>query len=131
VTFDHFGPEAPLRRALVVDDEELLCSLVDAILGGAGWDVVTASDAGRALYLAASSRFDLAIVDVNLIGSGGIALCRALRALPSPPEVLLSSGEADPATMRAGRAAGALGFLAKPFGRAELLDAVDGALGGL
>lgn len=120
-----------MRRALVVDDEELLCSLVEAILGGAGWEVVAASDAGRALYLAASSRFDLALVDVHLVGSGGVGLCRAMRALPRPPAVLLSSGEVDEATIGAGFEAGACGLLPKPFGREELLDAVDRALDSL
>ncbi|MCW8140972.1 MAG: response regulator [Planctomycetota bacterium] len=118
-----------MRRALVVDDEELLRSLLEEMLAGAGWAVHVAADAAEALRCARDDRFDVALVDLHLDGPmDGPRLCRALRAAQADVALLLMSGEPDlDATARAG----AQGFVAKPFRMSELLGALERAVGGV
>ncbi|MCO5170514.1 MAG: response regulator [Planctomycetes bacterium] len=117
-----------MRRALVVDDEELLRDLLSELLSGAGWAVHVAADAAAALGRLAEGRFDVALVDLHLGGPvDGVRLCRDLREAQRGLAVLLMSGEVDPA---AAAAAGAQGFVGKPFQRDELLAALERALVG-
>lgn len=110
--------------ALVIDDEPMIRELIQETLQAAGWRVQVAGDADEACALVLAGRaFDVAVVDVNLAGvRGGLELCRQLS--PERP-VLLVSGFMDDQIVAAGRAAGALGFLPKPFRPVELLETLE------
>lgn len=113
-----------MRRALVVDDEELLRELMFETLDRAGWHVQVAADADEARRLAGTTEFQLALIDVNLVGESGVDLCRVLlQTSRTPPAIVFVSGDSDLAG-----AAGGHGFLAKPFMATELLDAVERCL---
>lgn len=111
-----------MRRVLVVDDEELIRELVLATLDSAGWHVEVAAGALEAKRLAATTAFDVALIDVNLGGGSGVDLGHALLASASgaPPAIVFVSGDAALTDLP-----GAHGFLAKPFLPGELLDAVE------
>jgi len=66
------------------------------------------------------------ITDVNMPNMNGIELTRQLRALPSfrRTPVLLLTTESDPAKKAEGRAAGATGWIVKPFSQEQLLAIV-------
>lgn len=107
-------------RILVVEDEPLIAASVEWELRDRGYDVVgPAASAGHAEDLAASTRPDLALVDINLTCRGdGVRLARALRRIGVPS--VFVTGQVSEA--RENRDA-ALALLAKPF-PVESLDSV-------
>ena len=69
---------------------------------------------------------DLVITDVHMPNMNGIELTRQLRALPSRVKmpILLLTTESDPGKKAEGRAAGATGWIVKPFSQEQLLAIV-------
>jgi len=115
----------PLRRVLVVDDDPSLRLLLRTTLALDELEVEEASGAVEAEALARFRRPAAAIVDVGLADGNGLALCRELKRMgrDDPPTVILLTG-AEMAQEEAA-AAGADGFLRKPFSPLELLGLLD------
>jgi CheY-like chemotaxis protein len=106
-------------KVLLVDDEPDVLHLLSLTLRPEGFDLLTASDGDAALRLARTERPDLIMLDWNLPGLDGLAVCRALRAESDPrlrdvPIVLLTA-QATTQDMQEGFAAGVTDFLTKPF----------------
>ena len=113
-------------RILVVDDEQLICELVESLFADRGVEVETAASGAEALKRAARNPPDLILLDVVLPGLNGHAVCRLLRNRPRLREVPIymltaSAREADRA---ASASAGANGHIEKPFRGNELADVV-------
>lgn len=111
---------------LTVDDAATIRKMVSFTLRGAGHQVLEASDGVHALETLRSGLVDLVITDVNMPNMNGIELTRRMRALPSflkTPIVLLTT-ESDPQKKAEGRAAGATGWMVKPFNQEQLLALV-------
>ncbi|NUP06733.1 MAG: response regulator [Polyangiaceae bacterium] len=107
--------EAPIRRALVVDDSMTARALHRTVLEAAGYRVHTAPGADHALELARRTAYDVIVCDVAMSGIDGIELTRRFRAEPlngSTPVVLVSALDDDIVRRRA-TAAGASAFLTK------------------
>ncbi len=119
-------PDIPwhLLTVLAVDDEVLLRNLVEVTMRSQGASVLTAASAEEALAVMATVERipDLIITDLDMPGVGGIELIRSVRAHPGLGQIpiLVVSGSADE---RLPLAAGASGFLRKPYRRHELLEA--------
>jgi two-component system chemotaxis response regulator CheY len=93
--------------------------------------VAEASDGVQALSAAKSKRFNLVITDVNMPNMDGIALIKELRALPNykfTPLLMLTT-ESSPEKKQQGKAAGATGWIVKPFNPEQLLSTVKKVLG--
>jgi two-component system chemotaxis response regulator CheY len=105
--------------------------MVAFTLKGAGYDVVEAVDGQDGLDKAKSKSFNLVLTDQNMPKMDGLTLIKSLRALPqyaSVPILMLTTEAGD--TMKAqGKAAGATGWLVKPFDPQKLLDVVKKVLG--
>lgn len=114
------------KTILTVDDATTMRKMVSFTLKGAGHEVLEASDGAVALSVLQSHRVDLVITDVHMPNMGGIELTRQLRALPSfgRTPILLLTTESDPGKKAEGRAAGATGWIIKPFGQEQLLAVV-------
>jgi len=115
-----------MARILAVDDSAAMRQMVGITLAGAGHEVEHAADGQEALQLAGRSKFDLVITDVNMPRMDGIALVRKLRGLASYRYVplLVLTTEATPERKREGKAAGATGWLVKPFNPERLLSTI-------
>jgi two-component system chemotaxis response regulator CheY len=111
---------------LTVDDAATMRKMVSFTLKGAGHEVLEAQDGAVALSVLQSHRVDLVITDVHMPNMDGISLTRQLRALPSfgKTPVLLLTTESDPGKKAEGRAAGATGWIVKPFSQEQLLAVV-------
>jgi DNA-binding response OmpR family regulator len=109
-----------LPRLLLVDDEPNQTRVLAIGLRIEGFDVETACDAGGALALLATQRFDLAIVDLMMPGTNGMQLARMLRDRHPSLRVLLTSAYhlSEPQLLRAD--CGAVGFVPKPADLTEL-----------
>jgi len=114
---------------LVVDDEAVSRELIAAMLGDAGYGVVTASGERDALAAAqAAERLDVVISDVNLPGPGGRRLATAIGALHPAARVIYVSGFPRAHVAEQGIVTESQTFLAKPFTLDELRAAVERAL---
>ncbi len=114
------------KSILTVDDSNSMRQMLAFILKGAGYEVVQASTTGEALGFAASQSFDMILTDQNMPDGDGLSLVSALRALPaysSTPIVMLTT-ESSEEMKNKGRAAGATGWMVKPFDPNRLLEVV-------
>jgi DNA-binding NarL/FixJ family response regulator len=99
---------------LLIDDDPTFRALARRVLTRSGCDVVGESGNGKEARADAEHlRPDAMLVDVGLPDEDGVALARALAALPWGPRVLIVSVDADATTPLAAQAAGALGFVPK------------------
>jgi cyclic di-GMP phosphodiesterase len=119
-------------RLLLVDDDPGLRALLRATLDAVDVEMEDAEDAPSAIVAIRQRCPDAIVLDVNLPGMDGLALCRQLkrdRATKEIPIVVLSGS--DGGTAEAALEAGADSFLRKPFSPLELLAVVERLAGGL
>lgn len=114
---------APL--VLVVEDDERLGALVGRMLDRAGyaWELATTGD--DALRAMRERRPDAVVVDVMIPHPDGIEVCRQFRRDGWAGPLLAMSARNSPDDRRRVLAAGADGFLAKPFPLGELVASLD------
>lgn len=112
---------------LAVDDSVSMRQLVAFTLKEAGFDVIEAVDGEDALTKAQARRADVVLTDVNMPKMDGISLIRNLRQLPAykfTPMLLLTT-ESAPEKKAEGKAAGATGWIVKPFNPEQLLATIS------
>lgn len=115
-----------MTKVLVVDDSNSIRDMVSFTLKSAGYQIVEAKDGLDGLSKAKVSDFDLVISDVNMPNMDGISLCKELRQLPNfkfTPILMLTTESSDDMKQR-GKAAGATGWLVKPFNPEKLLATI-------
>lgn len=115
-----------MPRILVVDDSNSIRDMVSFTLKSSGYQTVEAHDGKDGLSKAQTGSFDLVITDVNMPNMDGITLCQELRKLPSfkfTPILMLTTESSTDMKMR-GKAAGATGWLVKPFNPDKLLATI-------
>ncbi len=115
------------RSVLVVDDSSTVQDAVRFALAGEDWTVHCATDSEAAREAVRSTPPDAVLCDVSLGEEDGYEVCRSLRSLPerSAIPVIMMGGRVSEGLATA---VGAAGVLAKPFGSAELLDALEASL---
>ncbi|MDO8291208.1 MAG: response regulator, partial [Parvibaculum sp.] len=106
-----------MAKILAVDDSNSLRQMVAFTLKQSGYEVVEAASGTEGLQKARATQVDLVLTDVNMPGMDGITLVRELRALPTYrfTPILVLTTEAGTEKKQEGRAAGATGWLVKPF----------------
>ncbi len=113
-------------QLLIVDDSTSMRQMVAFALSAGGYTVREAEDGEVALEMAKTTRFDAVVTDVNMPRMDGIELIRRLRQLPEykfTPLLMLTTESAGDKKQE-GRAAGATGWLVKPFDPEQLLATV-------
>jgi two-component system chemotaxis response regulator CheY len=120
-----------MASILTVDDSASMRQMVSFTLKGAGYTVTEAADGVQALAIAKRQSFDLVITDVNMPNMDGISLIKELRTLPAfrftPLLMLTTESGAD--KKQQGKAAGATGWIVKPFNPDQLVKTVQKVLG--
>ncbi len=119
-----------MANILAVDDMRSMRDLVKSVLEKRGHSVTTHDDGTSALAFAQSNKVDLVISDINMPSMDGISLVEALRGLPgyrNTPILMLTTEDAQDKKNQA-RAAGANGWIQKPFNPDRLVNAVDKTL---
>lgn len=115
-------------RVLVVEDDEAIAQGLQFNLERKGYEVEVQADGGAALESAASSRFDLVVLDIRLPTVDGFEVCRRLRARGDFTPVLMLTARGQPDDRIFGLKTGADDYVTKPFDLAELLARVEGLL---
>lgn len=112
-----------MANILAVDDSASMRQMVAFTLESAGHNVQEAADGKQALMIAQKQAFDLVITDVNMPVMDGLTLTKELRQLAAFrfTPILVLTTESSPEKKQIGRAAGATGWLVKPFNPDQLL----------
>jgi len=119
-----------MARILAVDDSASMRQMVSFTLKGAGHDVLEASDGEEALGLANKGPVDLVISDVNMPNMDGITLISELRKLDTYKftPILMLTTESSGDKKSEGKAAGATGWIVKPFNPDQLIATIKKVL---
>lgn len=120
-----------MAKILAVDDSASMRQMVSFTLQQAGHQVIEKTDGVQALEYAKTQGVDLVLSDVNMPNMDGITLIKNLRGLPAyqyTPMLMLTT-ESGTDKKGEGRAAGATGWIVKPFNPDQLLATVAKVLG--
>lgn len=114
------------KTALIVDDSTSLRQMVAFTMKEAGFDVVEGENGQEALDRSDGKNFDLVITDLNMPVMDGITLIRKLRERPNFKftPILMLTTESQDAKKQEGKAAGATGWIVKPFNPEQMLQVV-------
>ena len=119
------------KSILVVDDSEAIRKSVTFVLEQAGYQPTAANDGLDALGKLDGGSFDLIITDVNMPNMDGIELVKKARENPAfkfTPIIVLTT-EGQQSKMEEGKAAGATGWIVKPFDADKLVSVVKKLVG--
>ncbi|MGY3039497.1 two-component system chemotaxis response regulator CheY [Rhodanobacter sp. TND4EL1] len=119
-----------MAKILAVDDSASMRGMVAFTLRGAGHEVTEAENGQLALDAARAGSFEMVLADVNMPVMDGIAMVRELRAMDAYKGVpiLMLTTESHTERKMEGKAAGATGWLVKPFDPEQLLATVKRVL---
>ncbi len=111
---------------MVVDDSQVICRQIEAVLSKQDFDVVsTAADGVLALRDFRMLKPDLVTMDLTMPRLDGIQTIKQMMIIHPGVRILVVSAVKDKATALRALRLGAYGFLCKPFTRFELAEAVD------
>jgi two-component system chemotaxis response regulator CheY len=119
------------KLVLTVDDSKTIREMVSFTLKNADFDVVEACDGEEGLKILENKTPDLIISDVNMPKLDGFSFVKALRCLPKfkhVPVLMLTTEQTDEKKAE-GRAAGATGWIVKPFDPEKLIQVVNKVCG--
>ncbi|WP_137165926.1 response regulator [Salinimonas lutimaris] len=119
------------KKILAVDDSSSIRQMVEVTLKSAGYAVTTAEDGQAALDQCKFNRYDFVLTDQNMPRMDGLSLIRELRKMSAytrTPIVVLTTEAGDDMKAK-GKAAGATGWMVKPFDPDKLLAIAGKVLG--
>ena len=115
------------KRILTVDDSKTMLDMLEFTLKGAGYEVLQAVNGQEGLDVLAANPVDVVISDINMPVMDGITFIQELRKLPENKSlpVLILTTESGQDKKDQGRAAGATGWIVKPFDPQKLLAVIN------
>jgi CheY-like chemotaxis protein len=123
ISFRIANPNGRREFVMVVDDDSLVASLVERVLTGEGYQVITACDGFQALemYKRFQSRIQLVLLDLNMPGMNGMVVFQELLIINPQVQAILTTGFIDDNRLKEMLAKGLRGYLQKPLTQKELL----------
>ena len=115
-----------MQSILAVDDSASMRQMVVFTLKSAGYNVIEAADGQEAFEKARGAQVDLVLTDQNMPKMDGLTLVQNLRTLPAygaTPILILTTESSDDMKAK-GKAAGATGWLVKPFDPMRLIEVI-------
>jgi len=119
------------KTVLTVDDSASIRQMVTFTLKSSGYTVIEAADGQEGLDKAKANSVNLVLTDQNMPKMDGLTLIKTLRGLPQykATPILMLTTESSDAMKAQGKAAGATGWLVKPFDPQKLLEVVKKVIG--
>jgi DNA-binding response OmpR family regulator len=117
-----------IKKILIVEDEEDIVGLLDAIFGDlVDYEILYAKDGQEALNIARVDNPNIILLDIQLPGLNGYEVCRLIKSnwALSHIKVLLLSGMTQDSDWLKAQEADADDFIAKPFSSIALLEKVE------
>ncbi len=116
------------RRALVVDDNAIMRTIVGRILREAQFDIVEATNGAEAIQAFFRDKPDIVLMDLNMDGIDGTAAIRGILQINPTARIVVCSATSDAHIVLNLLKLGAKGYVTKPFTPEKLLNAIDAAL---
>ncbi len=114
-----------MQTVLAVDDSETMRQMVKMTLQTGNYQVVLAGDGEEGLSKFISTHdVDLVVTDINMPKMDGIGLIREIRLRNKEVPILALTTESEDAMRKQGEAAGANGWMTKPFKPAQFMEVV-------
>ncbi len=121
-----------MYKVLLVDDENLLLDSLEIILSLNGMEIVgKANDGNEALDILESVECDIALVDINMKGMGGIELIGHMKEKHKQVKILVLTTFYDDDNITKAITGGADGYLLKDSGKDTILGAINQIMGGV
>jgi len=120
--------KATQGRVLVVDDEEPVRVALGRTLRRLGYEMLEAAHGELGLQMVTTRQPDVIILDLRMPGMDGHTFMQRLQAYPSPPRVIVMSGQGNIDDVIKILRWGAVDYLRKPWNLTELMSAVTRAL---
>ena len=121
-----------MKNVLSVDDSPSIRQMIKLTLSGAGYNVLEAADGAQGLAEARRKPVDVIVTDLNMPVMDGLTFIREVRKLPAyvGVPILMLTTESDAVKKSQAKAAGATGWITKPFQPQQLLDTLKKVIGG-
>ena len=107
-------------KVLVAEDEANLGTILDSFLTGRGYSVTTCRDGRAALQALRAESYDVALLDIVMPEMDGLEVLRQVRDEPTPPEVIIITGNGTIETAISAMKLGAYDYMSKPYRMAEI-----------
>ena len=121
-----------MYKVLLVDDENLLLDSLEIILSLNGMEIVgKANDGNEALDILEGTECDIALVDINMKGMGGIELIGHMKEKHKEVKILVLTTFYDDDNITKAITGGADGYLLKDSGKDTILGAINQIMGGV
>ena len=115
-------------KVLIVDDEEIVCRSYLRSLASAHCNVQVAGNGEEALSVLAQQRFDLVLLDIRMPGMDGMEVLKTIKQTWPETQVVIITGYPNIETAKEAVRLGAYGYLAKPVGPDEVINAANDAV---
>lgn len=102
------------KKILCVEDDKDSCELLDFVLSGEGFEVVSCSTSKEGLHLAKQGGFSAIVLDYRLADISGLEICREIRTYDKQTPIIFYTASAYPKDKEEGLEAGANAYLIKP-----------------
>jgi two-component system, OmpR family, alkaline phosphatase synthesis response regulator PhoP len=114
------------RRVLIIEDEPHIVLSLEYLLERDGFETATAADGERGLAMVRELRPDVVLLDLMLPRLDGYQVCQAIKSDPelAPIPIIVLSAKGQEVEVLKGLSLGAAQYITKPFGNAEILEAV-------
>lgn len=113
---------------LVVDDEDDLRKLLMDIVAQAGYEASAASDGEEAIGMVKRTKFDVALLDIQMPRKNGIEVLRFIQENSKDTKTIILTGYADLKNAMDTRQYGALDFISKPYRLEDVLSTIKRVL---
>ncbi len=120
-----------MSTIVLIEDDREIGSTLSAVLDGAGYRVVLATNGIDGQRLITTEKPDLVITDMMMPKMGGFPVLEFLRTLPAPPKVIMITANEGGRHKAYAEMLGAVDYLRKPFAMDVLLETVRKAMGGV
>src|SRR5687768_2564170 len=112
--------DQPRIKVFIAEDEPHLGTIPESFLSGRGYQVTPRRDGRAALEALRAEAYDVALLDIIMPEMDGLEVLRHVREEPSPPEVIIITGNGTIETAITAMKLGAYDYLSKPYRMAEI-----------
>ena len=118
------------HRVLIIEDEPNIVLSLEFLLQREGYETVAAADGEEGLVLVRRWRPDVVLLDVMMPTRNGYEICQVIKSDPElrPIPIIMVSAKGQEVEVLKGLELGASAYITKPFGNAEILEAIRAVL---
>lgn len=117
-----------MPKVLIIDDDELLLSLMQNILHGEGYTILSTADGPRGIAIYKEEHPDIVVLDLGLPSMNGLEVLRKIKSFDENARVIVVTGYGSAESVEVAYRSGAWDFVQKPFDNAEFLNLLKRAI---